>query len=308
MVQLNYHHLRVFWTAAREGGVTRASEKLHVSQPTVTTQIRALEQALGQKLFARSGRRLALTEAGRAAFRYADEIVGLGEELVDRMNGGVPGRELRLIVGVADVLPKLIAGRILEPALRLPESVRVEGIEDAPERLLAELAVFGLDVVLADAPVGPGARVRAYNHLLGECSVSVFGAPSLVAAYRRDFPRSLDGAPFLLPRQHSALRLSLDDWFEREKVRPHIVGEFDDSALFKALGQAGFGLFPAPSPIAEEVCRQYEVQSLGTLESVRQRFYAITVERKLRHPAVVAICEAARRRLFPPRARRQRDR
>ena len=188
MVQLNYHHLRVFWTAAREGGVTRASEKLHVSQPTVTTQIRALEQALGQKLFARSGRRLALTEAGRAAFRYADEIVGLGEELVDRMNGGVPGRELRLIVGVADVLPKLIAGRILEPALRLPESVRVEGIEDAPERLLAELAVFGLDVVLADAPVGPGARVRAYNHLLGECSVSVFGAPSLVAAYRRTSP------------------------------------------------------------------------------------------------------------------------
>jgi len=298
MEYLNYHHLRVFWTAAREGGVTRASEKLHVSQPTVTTQIRALERALGQKLFARSGRRLILTDSGRSAYRYADEIVGLGEELMDRMKGGSPGREIRLTVGIADVLPKLIAYRILEPGLRLPEPVRVEGIEDTPERLLAELAVFGLDVVLTDAPMGPTVRVRAHNHLLGECAVSVFGADRLARRYRRGFPRSLDGAPFLLPRQHSALRLGLDDWFEREKVRPHIVGEFDDSALLKALGQAGVGLFPAPSPIAGEVCRQYGVRSLGTLESVRQRFYAITVDRKLKHPAVIAICETARRELF----------
>ncbi len=298
MERVNYHHLRVFWTAAREGGVTRASEKLHVSQPTVTTQIRALEQALGQKLFARSGRRLVLTDSGRSAYRYADEIVGLGQELVDRMKGGAAGREVRLTVGIADVLPKLIAYRILEPALKLAEPVRVEGIEDTPERLLAELAVFGLDVVLADAPVGPTVRVRAYNHLLGECSVSVFGAGRLARAYRRGFPRSLDGAPFLLPRQHSALRLGLDDWFDREGVRPHIVGEFDDSALMKAVGQAGVGLFPAPSPIAREVCRQFGVRSLGTIESVRQRFYAITVDRKLKHPAVIAICETARRELF----------
>jgi LysR family transcriptional activator of nhaA len=298
MEHLNYHHLRVFWTAAREGGVTRASEKLNVSQPTVTTQIRALEQALGQKLFARSGRRLLLTDAGRSAYRYADEIVGLGQELMDRMKGGGPGREVRLTVGIADVLPKLIAYRILEPALRHSEPVRVEGIEDAPERLLAELAVFGLDVVLADTAVGPEVRVRAYNHLLGECSVSVFGAERLARAYRRGFPRSLGGAPLLLPRQDSALRLALDDWFERAGVRPHIVGEFDDSALMSALGQVGLGLFPAPSPIAGEVCRQYGVRSLGTIESVRQRFYAITVDRKLKHPAVVAICESARRRLF----------
>ena len=298
MEHLNYHHLRVFWTVAREGGVTRASEKLHVSQPTVTTQVRALEQALGQKLFTRSGRRLVLTDLGRSAYRYADEMVGLGQELVDRMKGGSPGREIRLTVGIADVLPKLIAYRILEPALRLPETVRVEGIEDTPERLLAELAVFGLDVVLADAPVGPAVRVRAYNHLLGECAVSVFGAERLARGYRRGFPRSLDGAPFLLPRTHSALRLALDDWFEREGVRPHIVGEFDDSALMKALGQAGLGLFPAPSPIAGEVCRQYDVRSIGTARSVRQRFYAITVDRKIKHPAVIAICESARRKLF----------
>jgi len=299
MEYLNYHHLRVFWTAAREGGVTRASEKLNVSQPTVTTQIRALEQALGQKLFTRTGRRLVLTDSGRSAYRYVDEIVGLGQELMDSMKGGGPGREVRLTVGVADVLPKLIAYRILEPALRHPEPVRVEGIEDAPERLLAELAVFGLDVVLADAPVGPAVRVRAYNHLLGECAVSVFGADRLARAYRRGFPRSLGGAPLLLPRQDSALRLALDDWFEREGVRPHIVGEFDDSALMSALGQAGLGLFPAPSPIAGELCRQYDVRLIGTIESVRQKFFAITVERKVKHPAVIAICEGARRKLFP---------
>ena len=199
MEHLNYHHLRVFWTAAREGGVTRASEKLHVSQPTVTTQIRALEQALGQKLFTRSGRRLVLTDSGRSAYRYADEIVGLGQELMDTMKGGSPGREVRLTVGVADVVPKLIAYRILEPGLRLPEPVRIEAIEDAPERLLAELAVFGLDVVIADAPVGPAVRVRAYDHLLGECAVSVFGAdasgqglPARLPAFagRRSLPAS----------------------------------------------------------------------------------------------------------------------
>lgn len=298
MEHLNYHHLRVFWTAAREGGVTRASEKLHVSQPTVTTQIRALERTLGQKLFTRSGRRLVLTDSGRSAYRYADEIVGLGQELVDRMAGS-PGHEVRLTVGVADVLPKLIAYRILEPALRLAEPVLLEAIEDTPERLLAELAVFGLDVVLADAPVGPTVRVRAYNHLLGECAVSVFGARRLADARRRGFPRSLDGAPFLLPRRHSALRLALDDWFASEGVHPRIVGEFDDNALMTALGQAGLGLFPAPSPIAREVCRQYDVRPIGTIESVRQRFYAITVDRKLKHPAVIAVCEAARRKLFP---------
>ncbi|MCM3877730.1 MAG: transcriptional activator NhaR [Thermoanaerobaculia bacterium] len=297
--RLNYHHLQVFWTAAREGGVTRASEKLHVSQPTVTTQIRALERTLGTKLFRRSGRRLVLTDSGRSVYRYADEIVGLGRDLMDTMKDGAPRREVRLTVGVADVLSKLIANRILEPALRLPEPVRLEAIEDTPERLLAELALFALDVVLADAPVGPSTRVRAYNHLLGECAVSVFGADRLARAYRRGFPRSLDGAPFLLPRRHSALRVALDDWFEREGVRPHVVGEFDDSALMKAVGQAGIGLFPAPSPIAGEVCRQHDVRSIGTIESVRQRFFAITVERKVKHPAVIAICEAARRRLFP---------
>jgi LysR family transcriptional activator of nhaA len=298
MEQLNFHHLRVFWTAVREGGVTRASEKLHVSQPTVTTQIRALEKALGQKLFVRSGRRLVLTDAGRSAYRSAAEIVGLGQGLMDSLKGDGPGHEIRLNVGVADVLSKLVTYRVLEPALRNPVPARLEVIESTPERLLAELALLRLDVVIADAPVGPGARVRAYNHLLGECSVSVFGAERLARACRRGFPHSLDRAPLLLPRQDSALRLALDDWFLREGVRPHIVGEFDDSALMSALGQAGLGLFPAPSAVARELCRQDGVRLVGTIESVRQRFFAITVDRKVKHPAVSVICERAARQLF----------
>ena len=298
MEYLNYHHLRVFWMAAREGGVTRASEKLHVSQPTVTAQVRALEESFGQKLFTRAGRSLVLTDAGRSVYRYAEEILGLGQELMGTMQGRLPGRALRLKVGVANVVPKLIAYRILEPALKAGETVLLECLEDTPERLLAELAVFGLDLVLADAPVGPAVRVRAYNHLLGECGVSVFGTERMAKAHRRGFPRSLEGAPLLLPRRDSALRHSLDDWFEREGIRPHILGEFEDSALMKAFGQAGAGLFPAPSPTEREVCRQYDAHLVGRIESVRQRFYAITVERKLQHPAVIAISEAARGTLF----------
>jgi len=295
MDYLNYHHLRVFWTAVREGGVTRASEKLHVSQPTVTSQIRSLEHALGQKLFKRSGRTLLLTDVGRSAYRYADEMVGLGQELIDTVRGRLPGHGLRLTVGVANVVPKLIAYRMLLPVLSLAENVRVECLEDTPERLLAELAVFRLDLVLADAPIGPTVSVRAHNHLLGECGVSLCGTDALARAYRKRFPRSVDGAPFLLPRRNSALRCALDEWFERERIRPRIVGEFEDSALMMAFGEAGAGLFPVASPTVAAVRRKYGVREVGRAESVRQRFYAITTERKLKHPAVVAVVgEAAR--------------
>ena len=231
MEHLNYHHLRVFWTAAREGGVTRASEKLHVSQPTVTTQIRALERALGHKLFARSGRRLVLTDSGRSAYRYADEIVGLGQELVDRMKGGSPGRELRLIVGIADVLPKLIAYRILEPALKLPEPVRVGGASRTrPSASWRSSRCSASTSCSPTRPSGPHGSASARTTI---CSASARSRCSARAGSpgptSRGFPRSLDGAPFLLPRQQSALRLALDDWFAREGVRPHVVGEFDDS-------------------------------------------------------------------------------
>ena len=297
MESLNYHHLRYFWAAAREGSVTRASEKLHISQPAVSAQIRDLEQALGEKLFTRSGRSIALTEAGRLVYRYAEDIFGLGAELLETLKGRPTGRPARLRVGIANAIPKLIAHRLLAPAFALPEPVRVQCLEDSPERLLAELAIHGLDVVLADAPAGPTVKVKAYSHLLGECGVSVLGVERLTKARRRRFPRSLDGAPFLLPTPDAALRRLLDQWFEAQGIRPDIVGEFDDSALLKVFGQSGAGLFAVPSAIDAEVRRQYGVRLVGRVE-VLQRFYAITVERKLKHPAVVAISEAARREIF----------
>lgn len=297
MEWLNYHHLRYFWAAAREGGVTRASERLHISQPAVSAQIRSLEQALGEKLLRRSGRSIALTETGRVVYRYADEIFGLGGELMETLKGRPTGRPARLTAGIANVVPKLIAYRLLEPALRLSEPVRVHCLEDRPERLLAELAIHRLDLVLADAPLGPAAKVKAYSHLLGECGVSIFGAEALAKTHRRGFPGSLDGAPFLLPTSDATLRSLLNQWFEARRIRPRIVGEFEDSALLKVFGQSGAGLFAAPSAIEADVRRQYGVRLVGRVE-VRERFYAITVERRLKHPAVVAITEAARKELF----------
>lgn len=298
MEWLNYHHLRYFWAAAREGGVVRASRRLRVSQPTVSAQIRELEEALGEKLFRRQGRRLVLTEVGRLAFRYADEIFSLGGELLDTLHDRPTGRPARLSVGIANVVPKLVAYRLLAPALHLPQPMQIECIEDRPERLLAELAVYGLDLVLADAPVGSGTKVKAFNHLLGECGVSLFAADRLYAAHRKGFPGSLDGAPLLLPTASAALRRDLDQWLERSGIRPRVVGEFEDSALMKAFGEGGSGIFPGPTAIEREIKAQYGVRVLGRVPRLRERFYAITVERRLRHPGVVAISEAARRGLF----------
>jgi LysR family transcriptional activator of nhaA len=290
---LNHHHLFHFWTVVREGGVTRASEKLNVSQPTISGQLRELEEALGEKLLARSGRTLVLTDIGRTVYRYADEMLALDRELLQAVKGQ-PTRPGRLAVGVTMVVPKLVAYEMLEPALRLPEPIQLHCVHERPERLLAELAVFGLDVVLADAPAPAAVKVRAYSHLLGESAVSVFGTERVAAAYRRGFPRSLDGAPFLLPSEDSALRLSLEEWFDKQKVRPRVVGTFQDSALLDAFGQAGAGLFAMPAAIEAEVRKRYRVRTVGRLDAVRQRFYAITVERKLRNPAVIAISERAR--------------
>jgi LysR family transcriptional activator of nhaA len=274
--------------------VTRASEKLHVSQPTVSTQIRELEGALGERLLTRSGRTVALTKVGRRVYRYADEIFGLGRELVESVKGQPTSSPPRLAVGIAMVFPKLVAYQMIEPALRLTQPVRLHCVLNTPEQLLADLAIFALDVVLADAPAPPAVKVQAYSHLLGECGLSVFGHARLAAKHRRRFPRSLDGAPFLLPRKDSALRLSLNVWFERNRIRPRIVGTFEDTALLEAFGQAGVGLFAMPSAIETEVQRQYRVRPVGRLHGVRERYYAITVERKLKHPAVVAIAERAR--------------
>lgn len=298
MEWINYHHLLYFWKVVREGGVSRAAEKLFLTQPTVSSQLRDLEASVGEKLFTKVGRRLVLTETGRIAYRYADEIFSIGQELMDTLKGRPSGRPRRLVVGVADVVPKLIAYRILEPALHLREPVQVVCHEDKPERLLAELSLRGLDIILSDAPLPPGAHVRAFTHLLGESGLSVFGAGGLAAALRRRFPRSLDGAPFLLPTGNTSLRRSLDQWFDENGLRPQVMGEFEDNALLGVFGQAGTGAFVFPSVMEQEVRRRFRVRLIGRIPSVQERYYVISVERKLKHPAVVAICDAARRRIF----------
>lgn len=290
---LNYHHLLYFWLVAREGGVAKAAAKLRLAHPTVSGQIHALEDALGEKLFEREGRRLALTEMGRVVFGYADEIFSLGRELLDTVKGRPTGRPLRLVVGIADMVPKLVAKRLLDPARALPDPLRIVCREDKADRLVAELAAGGLDVVLTDTPV-PGGHRKTFNHLLGETEVALFATAPLAARYRRGFPASLDGAPMLLPGEGSSLRRSLDAWLEANGLRPTIEAEFDDTALLKAFGQDGVGIFPAAVAIEAEVRRQYDVELVGRVPDVREAYYAISAERRLVHPAVVAISTAAR--------------
>jgi LysR family transcriptional regulator, transcriptional activator of nhaA len=299
MEWLNYHHLLYFWVVAKEGSIVRASEQLRLAHPTISGQIHRLEENLGEKLFARRGRNLVLTEVGRVAFRYADEIFSLGREFVDTLKGRASGKPLRLIVGVADVLPPSLVRRFLEPAFRLGHAVQIVCRADkSVEEFIAELALHRVDVVIADGPAGPGIPIRAFSHLLGECGTTFFAAARLAASTRRKFPRSLDGSPFLLPGAPSAVRRALEQWFNSQDIHPRVVAEFDDSALAKDFGREGMGIFAAPTVIETEVRQQYRVRIVGRSEAVRQQFYAISVERKIRHPAVAAVCEAARKDLF----------
>jgi len=295
---LNYHHLLYFWRVAREGHLTRASRELHLTPQTVSAQVRALEEALGEPLFERKGRRLVLTETGRTVYGYAEEIFGLGRELLETVRGRPTGRPLVLTVGVADVMPKHVAHRILQAALETGDPVRLVCREDRPDALLAALAVHELDVVLSDAPIPAGLGVRAFNHLLGETGVTFLAAPTLAGKHRRGFPDGMDGAPFLLPTGDAALRRSLDQWFSERRIRPRIVGEFQDSALLKVFGQAGQGIFVAPTVVADEVRLQHGVRVIGRTDEVVERFYAISPERRVRHPAVAAVCDVARREMF----------
>ena len=299
MEWLNYHHLLYFWVVAKEGSIVRASEQLRLAHPTISGQIHRLEENLGEKLFARRGRNLVLTEVGRVAFRYADEIFSLGRELIDTLKGRASGKPLRLTVGVADVLPPSLVRRFLDPAFRLGHAVQIVCRADkSVEEFIAELALHRVDVVIADGPAGPGIPIRAFSHLLGECGTTFFAAARLAASTRRKFPRSLDGTPFLLPGAPSAVRRALEQWFNSQDIHPRVVGEFDDSALAKDFGTEGMGIFAAPTVIEAEVRKQYRVRVVGRSDAVRQQFYAISIERKIRHPAVVAVCEAARKDLF----------
>jgi LysR family transcriptional activator of nhaA len=290
--RLNYRHLLYFWVVAKEGTITRAAERLGLTVQTISGQLALLERDFGTALFVPEGRRLALTEAGRVALGYADQIFLLGEQLRESIAGGVGDRSLRLTVGVSDALPKLVAYRLLEPALRLPEGLRLTCHEDRFDVLLADLALHKLDVVLADRAAGSGTGLRVYSHVLGESSVAVFGTPALAQRHRPNFPDSLDRAPMLLPTRHSALRGKLESWFQGHGVRPRVVAEFDDTALLKTFASHGAGLFPAPSLLIEDLHARYGVDPVGILPEVQEQFYAISKERRIKHPAVEAIRSA----------------
>jgi len=297
MTWLNYHHLLYFWMAAREGSITKACRQLHLTQPTVSGQIRALEKKLKMRLFERAGRSIRLTDAGQTVYRYADEIFSIGRELEEALVGQPAGRPLRLVVGVADSLPKLMVHRLLGPALKLGQDVRLNCIDGEPDRLLARLALHEIDIVVSDHPANPQLGVKTFNHLLGDCGVSFLGRNDLARRYRRGFPRSLHGAPMLLPAENSALRRSLEQWFDEQGIRPLVRAVFTDSALLKAFGGFGEGVFAAPTAVEEDVRRMYRVGLIGREEGVRERFYAISVEKRLKHPAVVAISKLARKTL-----------
>jgi LysR family transcriptional regulator, transcriptional activator of nhaA len=297
MEWLNYHHLHYFFAVARTGSISEASKELRVSPPAISTQLRSLEEHFGTKLLARSRRRFVLTEMGRVVFSYAEEIFGLGQELMNTVRDRPTGRPLRLLIGVVDVVPKMIAQWLIEPAFRLREGVRIICREGSSDLLLAQLAIHQLDVVLSDVPVHPNVKVRAYNHLLGECGTTFVATPKLAKSLKDDFPQSLHQAPLLLPAENTAIRRSLDFWLDSRGIRPVVTGEFQDYALLRAFGQAGRGVFPIPS-VFEKQLRRDSLQRIGRTEDIRSRFYAISVERKLKHPAVIAICDTARQHLF----------
>jgi len=298
MRHLNYSHLQYFWTVAREGSIARAAEVLHLTPQTISGQLKLLDSACGQPLFTRSGRNLVLSEMGQVVFGYANEIFSLGAELSTVVRGNQFAGPSTLNVGMVSTMPKLIAERIIAPALEGESPVRLRCIEASLEQLLADLAIHRLDLVLSDQPIPSGLNLTAYNHTLGTSGLSFFILRGKSARYRRRFPSSLNEAPMLLPTQNSALRRQIDEWFEKNSISPRIVGEFADSALMKAFGEAGAGIFAAPTVIETEVCRMYRMTVIGRTDDISERFFAISPERRLKHPAVIAITNAAREALF----------
>lgn len=291
---LNYHHLFYFWNVAREGSIAAACRKLLLSPATISAQLRELEGAIGEKLFKRVGRNLALTEFGRLAARYADEIFGLGQEFLDVAQGRMLETSLRFHLGVDDVLPKTIIACVLETVFRSQQAIRLVCVEGTQVQLLPQLAVHDLDMVLSDAPSDPSIKVRTFSHLLGEFGLTVCAAPALARRLRRGFPASLDGAPALLPIVNTSLRRVLDKWFESFNIHPRIVAEFEDLALLNACGHRGAGFFAVPDAVAREIAAGQGLQAVGPMDTARERLYAISVERRVKHPAAVALAENAR--------------
>ncbi len=298
MEWMNYHHLLYFWTVAREGTIAKASEVLLLASPTISEQIRELEGSLGVKLFRKQGRNLVLTDAGRLTYQYADEIFARGRELSDVLRGRAVGPAARFTLGIADVVPKLIAFRLILPALKLSAPLRLVCREGKPDKLLSQLAIHEVDLVISDAPLDPSIRIRAFSHLLGQSGLSFFAHPRIARQTKGRFPKSLDGMPFLMPAENTDLRRSLEHWFDGQGVRPIVVGEFEDSAMTVVFGEAAVGVFAAPTATESQIKSQYKLSVLGRTDDIVESFYAISLDRRLKHPAVVAISEFAHNALF----------
>ncbi|MBL8391685.1 MAG: transcriptional activator NhaR [Candidatus Accumulibacter sp.] len=298
MAALNFKHLRYFWMVAKSGTIARACEQLHLTPQAISGQLRELEEALGVELFRRAGRGLELTDVGRRILSYAEEIFALGDELLDVARDQTSRKSLPFAVGIADSVPKSVAHRVVAPALQLPEAVRLVCREGRLTTLLGDLAVHRLDMVIADRPLPSNLNVRGYSHLLGESDLTVFGAAGVVQTLSGEFPALLADAPFLMPGDDVAIRPRLEQWLQAKRLQPRIVGEFDDNALLQAFGRAGAGLFVAPTAIADDVVDQYRVVRVGRLEAVSEQLFAITGERRLSHPAIVAISQTARDEVF----------
>ena len=289
MTDLNYKHLRYFWMVGRVGTIAAASKLLNVTPHAISAQLASFEASLGSTLFRRVGRRLEMTEAGERILGHADEIFALGDQIVETLRDGAQRRGLPFRIGIPDSMPKSIVYRLIEPALHLERPGRLVCRESPLPALMAELAVRRLDLIIADRPIPPNLSVRGYSSLLGESTLTVFGSPALCERLQGEFPARLHNAPFLLPGEDVAFRGALMQWFDKQRIQPDIVAELDDSALMKAFGQGGAGLFVAPSAIASYICAQYHVRALGEITSVRAQIYAITTERRLNHPVMEAI-------------------
>jgi LysR family transcriptional regulator, transcriptional activator of nhaA len=299
MEWLNYHHLYYFWSVVRAGGVNQAARQLRVSAPAVSAQLRQLQEQLGEPLFSKQGRKLVLTDMGRTVADYAEDIFALGRELLDTVKNRPSGQPIRVDIGVVDVLPKMVAHWLIQPALQLQQPVRVVCREATSEQLIARLATLELDVVLSDSAAAPDPRVRAYNHLLGDCGVSFVAIGRKASRFKGTFPECLDGVPMLLPTDNTGFRRNLDYWFDSHGIHPNIMGEFEDYMMLRVFGKAGTAVFPVPVIFEKQLKLEDRlVLRIGKTDEVRTYFYAISTERKLRHPAVVAICESARRQFF----------
>ena len=297
-LKLNLKHLRYFWSVASLGSISKASDALYVTPQTISGQLRDLEESIGEKLFVREGRNLVLSEMGRTVFSYADEMFRLGLELQDVLDGQIPGAKTTVNVGVAMIVPKLLAYRVFQPVMTMSDSINLICHEAPLVDLLADLSVHKLDAVLSDSPINSALNIRAYNHRLGESGITFFAVPVEAEKLSTDFPASLNGYPFLMPSRGSYLRRSLENWFDQNEIKPKVVAEFEDRALMKAFGEAGTGVFTSPQTMEKDVLEKYGVEVVARTDDIKESFYLISPERRIKNPAVTVITKAARTELF----------